>query len=255
MLALSLALLRQPHLLLVDEPSLGLSPLLVQEIFEVFGRIRQTGTTLVLVEQFVHMALRLADRVFLLQKGSLVFAGRAQDLEESGGAAAELMGAYLGGAHAKRPETRDENGYRGGQAEVRESIRLELPSSYLRFLEDQAEKSGRSVATLVAESISNGNERRGGLAAVPTVSDWADLHSPGLVACGDCGHPFRAVLTKGRCPFCRSLAIEHAIEDDYGTIGRLWYRNIKNRAFLLLVISITAFLQMLVLLFLLRITD
>ena len=92
MLAIARALLARPRLLLLDEPSLGLSPILVQTIFRVLREINAAGTTLFLVEQNAHMALQLAHRAYVLEVGSLVAEGDAKDLAASD----EIRKAYLG---------------------------------------------------------------------------------------------------------------------------------------------------------------
>jgi branched-chain amino acid transport system ATP-binding protein len=92
MLAIGRALMAQPRLLLLDEPSLGLAPLVVQTIFAIVREINSRGTTILLVEQNAHMALRIAQRGYVLQTGSVV-------LEDSGAnllASPEVRGAYLG---------------------------------------------------------------------------------------------------------------------------------------------------------------
>jgi branched-chain amino acid transport system ATP-binding protein len=80
MLAIGRALLAAPKLLLMDEPSLGLSPVLVQEIFRVIRTIRERGVTILLVEQNAHMALRVADRGYVLETGRIVLHGKANEL-------------------------------------------------------------------------------------------------------------------------------------------------------------------------------
>jgi branched-chain amino acid transport system ATP-binding protein len=92
MLAIGRALMAQPRLLLLDEPSLGLAPLVVQTIFAIVREINSAGTTILLVEQNAHMALRIANRGYVLQTGTVV-------LEDSGAnllASPEVRGAYLG---------------------------------------------------------------------------------------------------------------------------------------------------------------
>jgi branched-chain amino acid transport system ATP-binding protein len=80
MVAIGRALMGRPRLLLLDEPSLGLAPRIVSEVFEVLGRLRHERMTIVLVEQNAHEALVLADRGYVLENGRVVRAGRAQDL-------------------------------------------------------------------------------------------------------------------------------------------------------------------------------
>ena len=94
MLAIGRALMSEPRLLLLDEPSLGLAPLLVRSIFQTIRAINQAGVTIVLVEQNARAALKLADRGYVLEVGRLVMAGRAADLLHD----PRIQAAYLGGA-------------------------------------------------------------------------------------------------------------------------------------------------------------
>lgn len=80
MLAIGRALMAKPKLLLLDEPSMGLAPIVVEEIFEIIKNIRKTGTTILLVEQNANAALQIADRGYVLETGSVVLNGLAQDL-------------------------------------------------------------------------------------------------------------------------------------------------------------------------------
>jgi len=93
MLAIGRALMARPALLLMDEPSLGLAPILVREIFSVIREIRAQGTTIVLVEQNARMALATADFGYVLETGSVRMSDRAQTLLES----PFVQAAYLGG--------------------------------------------------------------------------------------------------------------------------------------------------------------
>ena len=93
MLAIGRALMTRPRLLLCDEPSLGLAPLVVQEIMRLLSTLREAGTTILLVEQNARMALRAADRAYVLEVGSVVLSGAARDLLEDD----QLKDAYLGG--------------------------------------------------------------------------------------------------------------------------------------------------------------
>ena len=83
MLAICRALMNRPTLLLLDEPSLGLSPLLVSEIFEIFPRINAEGVTLLLVEQNANMALSIADFGYVMENGRFVSSGTAAELREN----------------------------------------------------------------------------------------------------------------------------------------------------------------------------
>jgi branched-chain amino acid transport system ATP-binding protein len=80
MLAIGRALMARPKLLLLDEPSLGLAPLIVQEIFHILGELKAQGTPILVVEQNARMALKLADRGYVLEAGELVMEGRGQEL-------------------------------------------------------------------------------------------------------------------------------------------------------------------------------
>ncbi len=92
MLAIGRALLARPRLLLLDEPSLGLAPQLVQTIFKIIREINASGTTIFLVEQNAHMALRVAHRAYVLEVGNVVMSGSAKELAASD----EVKKAYLG---------------------------------------------------------------------------------------------------------------------------------------------------------------
>ncbi|HUV77590.1 MAG TPA: ABC transporter ATP-binding protein [Desulfobacterales bacterium] len=98
MLAIGRGLMGRPHLLLLDEPSLGLAPLVMQEIISVIERLRQEGTTILLVEQNARAALKISDRAYVLEAGKIRLQGNAADLLED----VELKKAYLGkGSYAK----------------------------------------------------------------------------------------------------------------------------------------------------------
>ena len=93
MLAMGRALMSQPKLLLLDEPSMGLAPMLVQEIFNIIKTINEAGTTILLVEQNANMALSIAHKAYVLETGRIVLSGSAKELQES----PEVRKAYLGG--------------------------------------------------------------------------------------------------------------------------------------------------------------
>jgi len=93
MLAIGRALMARPRLLLLDEPSMGLAPILVDEIFSVIKGINETGTTILLVEQNAYKALNLASRGYILETGEIVKSGRACDLIKD----EAVKAAYLGG--------------------------------------------------------------------------------------------------------------------------------------------------------------
>jgi branched-chain amino acid transport system ATP-binding protein len=93
MLAIGRALMASPQLLLMDEPSMGLAPLLVKEIFAIIKDINKRGTTILLVEQNAHMALSVADKAYVIETGEIVLQGSAEQLMKS----EEVKKAYLGG--------------------------------------------------------------------------------------------------------------------------------------------------------------
>ncbi|WP_043930173.1 ABC transporter ATP-binding protein [Bacillus sp. EB01] len=93
MLAMGRALMARPRLLLLDEPSMGLAPLLVKTIFRIISEINETGTTIMLVEQNAHMALSIAHRAYVIETGRVVLSGTAAELNES----EQIKMAYLGG--------------------------------------------------------------------------------------------------------------------------------------------------------------
>ncbi|ABI69839.1 ABC transporter ATP-binding protein [Syntrophomonas wolfei] len=93
MLAIGRALMARPELMLMDEPSMGLAPLLVKEIFEIIKDINARGTTILLVEQNAHMALSIANRAYVIETGEIVLEGTAEQLINS----EEVKKAYLGG--------------------------------------------------------------------------------------------------------------------------------------------------------------
>jgi branched-chain amino acid transport system ATP-binding protein len=93
MLAVGRALMSKPKLLLMDEPSMGLAPILVEEIFDIIREISQEGVTILLVEQNAHMALSVADRGYVLETGAIQLEGSAHELAEN----PDVQAAYLGG--------------------------------------------------------------------------------------------------------------------------------------------------------------
>ena len=93
MLAMGRALMSRPRLLLLDEPSMGLSPLFVKEIFDIIQHINEQGTTILLVEQNAHMAMSIADYAYVLETGKTTLEGPGQELMQS----EAVRAAYLGG--------------------------------------------------------------------------------------------------------------------------------------------------------------
>jgi branched-chain amino acid transport system ATP-binding protein len=92
MVAVARALMAKPALLLMDEPSMGLSPKLVEQSFEMIGQLHDSGVSMLVVEQNANMALSVADRGYVLQTGRIVLEGPAVELAED----EELRRAYLG---------------------------------------------------------------------------------------------------------------------------------------------------------------
>lgn len=93
MLAMGRALMSKPKLLMLDEPSMGLAPILVQQIFDIIKELHKSGTTILLVEQNAEMALNIADRAYVLESGRIKLSGTGRELAQSD----EIKKAYLGG--------------------------------------------------------------------------------------------------------------------------------------------------------------
>ncbi|HWK23108.1 MAG TPA: ABC transporter ATP-binding protein [Ureibacillus sp.] len=93
MLAMGRALMAKPKLLLLDEPSMGLAPLIVKQIFDIIKMVNERGTTVLLVEQNANMALSVANRAYVIETGKIVLSGTAKELQES----EQVKAAYLGG--------------------------------------------------------------------------------------------------------------------------------------------------------------
>ena len=93
MLAIGRALMSKPKMLLLDEPSMGLSPILVQEIFHIIENVNKTGMTVLLVEQNAKMALKVASRAYVLETGKIAMSGDAGELAKD----PKVQEAYLGG--------------------------------------------------------------------------------------------------------------------------------------------------------------
>ncbi len=92
MLAMGRAMMSKPKLIMLDEPSMGLAPILVEMIFEIIGELHAAGATILLVEQNAHMALSVADRAYVLETGKIVMQGKADDLLHND----DVRKAYLG---------------------------------------------------------------------------------------------------------------------------------------------------------------
>ena len=93
MLAMGRALMSDPELLMLDEPSMGLAPILVDQIFDIIKNLNKAGTTILLVEQNAQMALSVADRAYVIETGRITLSGTGAELAQS----EEVKKAYLGG--------------------------------------------------------------------------------------------------------------------------------------------------------------
>jgi branched-chain amino acid transport system ATP-binding protein len=100
MLGVARALMSSPKLLLIDELSLGLAPMIVRQLFEILDGVNQDGTSVLLVEQFVHMALAHTDRAYVLYKGEVVLQGRSRDIAADPALIAGYLGEAEGNAEA-----------------------------------------------------------------------------------------------------------------------------------------------------------
>ncbi|MBW3669141.1 MAG: ABC transporter ATP-binding protein [Actinobacteria bacterium] len=100
MLGVARALMSSPKLLLVDELSLGLAPMIVRQLFEILDGVNQEGTSVLLVEQFVHMALAHTHRAYVLAKGQVVLEGASRDMADN----PDLVASYLGEGGGAEPE-------------------------------------------------------------------------------------------------------------------------------------------------------
>ena len=135
MLAIARSLMSHPKLLMLDEPSLGLSPTMTNTIFELIGRLRERGVTVLLVEQNAERALEVADRVYVLQTGYVQFAGTPKQLESE----LDIASVYFGGGH---PETGgdglDECRVRDQHDQPWKPLRLDGAGARLRLWNPQA---------------------------------------------------------------------------------------------------------------------
>jgi len=165
-LAIARALMSRPRLLMLDELSLGLAPRVVAELFSILQRIHGDGTAVLLVEQQVTQALRLAQRVYVLQRGRIVLSGSS---EEVGADAGRLSAAYLGtgttlhnGAHAAASSS-ERDAHRLDAVELEKiSVPLSLRNRRaLQVLADRAgEPAGALVGRLIAEHVARDRETR-----------------------------------------------------------------------------------------------
>ena len=93
MLAMGRALMSAPKLMMLDEPSMGLAPILVEQVFDIIQSLHKAGTTILLVEQNAQMALSIADRAYVLENGKVSLSGTGEELAKS----EQVQKAYLGG--------------------------------------------------------------------------------------------------------------------------------------------------------------
>ena len=93
MLAMGRALMSKPKLMMLDEPSMGLAPILVEQVFDIIRSLHAAGTTILLVEQNARMALSIADRAYVLENGQITLSGTGEELIQS----EKVQKAYLGG--------------------------------------------------------------------------------------------------------------------------------------------------------------
>ena len=93
MLAMGRALMSKPKLMMLDEPSMGLAPILVEQVFDIIRSLHAAGTTILLVEQNARMALSIADRAYVLENGQITLSGSGEELIQS----EKVQKAYLGG--------------------------------------------------------------------------------------------------------------------------------------------------------------
>jgi branched-chain amino acid transport system ATP-binding protein len=110
MLALGRALMLRPRFLMLDEPSLGLAPLIVAEMFRIIARLRDEGVSILLIEQNARAALRVSDRAYVLENGAVRLHGKASDIS----ADPRVIEAYLGGSMAHTSDLRPRQSGRGG---------------------------------------------------------------------------------------------------------------------------------------------
>ena len=108
MLALGRALMSEPALLMLDEPSLGLAPAVVDQLYDTLYKLHEEGLTLLLAEQSIPLALAIADYAYVLQTGRTVLEGKAEALENNAQVQEIYLGIKAGGSSSPRPECRAE---------------------------------------------------------------------------------------------------------------------------------------------------
>jgi branched-chain amino acid transport system ATP-binding protein len=149
MLALARGLIVRPKLLLIDEMSQGLAPTVVAQLFELVATFPQRGTSVLLVEQFVGKALGVASRAYVLEKGTVRYAGDAATL------AADpefVQASYLGAAEAEKPAA-TLTGAPGMRARSGENVTVSLPPALMRSLSERAQREGVPVSDLLQRAL------------------------------------------------------------------------------------------------------
>src|SRR5947207_3970531 len=153
MLALARALIWRPRLLMVDEMSRGLAPAIVDRLFEIVGAFRDSGTALILVEQFVTRALAVADRAYVVEKGEIGYSGTAAAL-----AADEefVRSSYLG--DTSEPAAVASSAAGGPPRRVRNrdlmtDVNVSLPPALLRGLEERAARDGLDIDEFIRQAL------------------------------------------------------------------------------------------------------
>ncbi|GAC1331316.1 MAG: hypothetical protein NVSMB17_09350 [Candidatus Dormibacteria bacterium] len=154
MVAMARALLVRPQLLLVDEMSQGLAPLVVQQLFEHLTAFKEQGIAVLLVEQFVDAALSVADRAYIFEQGTIVREADAAELRRD---QSVIAGAYLGSA--AEIEANIESNAPRLSADLLDELTLKLPAEIKRALEDRAAREGKDKDVLVMELLAGRNEK------------------------------------------------------------------------------------------------
>jgi branched-chain amino acid transport system ATP-binding protein len=149
-LAIGRALVQRPRLLLLDEMSMGLSPAVVLRLFAFVHELAQQGMAVVMVEQFVGQALKIADQAVVLEQGMVVAAGTAAELTHD-----QIGAAYLGGGHAVL------NDLPGPPSDARQAQAVTLAGVDVRRLERLARSSGRSADEVAEELLTEALHRSG----------------------------------------------------------------------------------------------
>ena len=108
MLAIGMALMTRPKILLLDEPSLGLAPLITEELFDIIKRLNESGITIMLVEQNAHAALNIGNRGYVFETGRIVLDGKARELLEN----EDVREFYLGSGEKERKSYKDAKRYK-----------------------------------------------------------------------------------------------------------------------------------------------